>query len=57
MKSPDVQKRILEDIQRGSTAKVEGTPTFYIDGQSLNPLPNGVDEFAAIVNSKLQASK
>ncbi len=57
MKSTDVQNRILEDIQRGSAAKVSGTPTFFIDGQALNPTPNGVDEFAAIVNNKLQASK
>jgi len=57
LKSPDVEKRILEDIQRGSNAKVEGTPTFYINGQSLNPLPKGVDEFAAIIDSTLQAAK
>ena len=38
LKSPDVEKRILEDIQRGSIAKVEGTPTFFINGQSLNPI-------------------
>ena len=56
-KSPDIQKIILEDIQRGSNAKVEGTPTFYIDGQALSPNPNGVEEFAAVINSKLQASK
>jgi len=57
IKSPDVQKLVLEDIQRGTNAKVAGTPTFFIDGQALNPTPNGVDEFAAIVNTKLQASK
>jgi protein-disulfide isomerase len=57
LKSPDVEKRILEDIQRGSAAKVEGTPTFYINGQSINPLPMGVDEFAAIINGTPQAAK
>jgi len=57
LKSPDIEKRILEDIKRGSDAKVEGTPTFYINGRSLNPLPSGVDEFVTIVDSSLQASK
>jgi protein-disulfide isomerase len=57
LKSPDVERRILEDIQRGSIAKVEGTPTFYINGQSLNPLPKGVDDFAAIIDSTPQAAK
>jgi protein-disulfide isomerase len=57
LKSRDVQDRILADIQRGSAAKVQGTPTFFIDGQALDPTPNGVDEFAAVVNTKLQASK
>jgi len=57
LKSPDVEKRILEDIQRGSNARVEGTPTFYINGQSLNPLPSGVDDFAAIIDATPQPSK
>ncbi len=57
LKSPDVEKRILEDIQRGSVAKVAGTPSFYINGQALDPLPKGVDEFAAIINATPQAAK
>ena len=56
-KSPDVEKRILEDIKRGSDAKVEGTPSFYINGRMLDPLPKGVDEFVTIVDSSLQATK
>jgi protein-disulfide isomerase len=57
LKSPDVEKRILEDIQRGSVAKVQGTPSFYINGQALDPLPKGVDDFAAIIESTPQAAK
>ena len=57
VKSLDVEKRILEDIQRGSNAKVEGTPTFFINGRSLNPLPRGVDEFAVIIDSTTQSAK
>jgi|KBSMisStandDraft_5_1062788.scaffolds.fasta_scaffold166573_3 protein-disulfide isomerase len=57
LKSPDVEKRILEDIQRGSAAKVDGTPTFFVNGQPMKPLPTGVDEFAALINAVPTASK
>lgn len=53
VKSPDVERRILEDIKRGSEARVEGTPSFYINGRALNPLPAGVDEFAAVIDSSV----
>ena len=56
-KSPEIEKRILEDIQRGSDAKVASTPTFIVNGQSLDPLPNGVDEFAAKIGVVPPASK
>jgi len=57
LKSPDVEKRILEDIQRGSAAKVDGTPTFFVNGQNIKPLPTGVDEFAAAITAPITASK
>jgi protein-disulfide isomerase len=57
LKSPDVEKRILEDIQRGGVAKVNSTPTFIINGRSIDPLPKGVDEFATLIDSPPQAAK
>lgn len=57
LKSPDVEKRILEDIQRGSAAKVDGTPTFFVNGHDMKPLPTGVDEFAAMIDAAPPASK
>jgi len=57
MKSPDIEKRILEDIQRGSTAKVAFTPTFIVNGRLLDPSPTGVDEFAVAVGAVPPASK
>jgi protein-disulfide isomerase len=56
VKSPDVENRILEDIKRGSNAKVGGTPTFFINGRSIDPLPMGVDEFAKIIDDALPTS-
>jgi protein-disulfide isomerase len=55
VKSTEVDKRILEDIQRGSNLKVSGTPSFFINGRSVDPLPSGVDEFAKIVDDALQS--
>jgi protein-disulfide isomerase len=55
VKSTDVDRRILEDIQRGSNLKVSGTPSFFINGRSVDPLPSGVDEFAKIVDDALQS--
>jgi len=57
MKSPDIEKRILEDIQRGSDAKVASTPTFIVNGLSLDPLPSGVEEFAIAIGVAPPAPK
>jgi formate-nitrite transporter family protein len=35
MDSPEVQKRITSDMQRGSGVGVTGTPTVFIEGQML----------------------
>jgi hypothetical protein len=47
----------LKIFNGAASAKVEGTPSFYINGQALNPLPKGVDDFAAIIESTPQAAK
>ncbi len=61
VKSPDVENRIAEDIRRGTKVNVGGTPTFFINGQQVDPLPKGVDEFTKLVddalNSPSQAQK
>jgi len=51
MKSPDIERRILEDIQRGTNAKVASTPTFIVNGRALDPQPSGVDDFAAAIDA------
>jgi len=56
VKSIDVEKRISDDIKRGSEAKVGGTPTFFINGHAVEPLPSGVDEFASIVDAAMKSS-
>ena len=57
LKSLDVERRILEDIKRGSDAKVMGTPSFYINGRAIDPLPAGVDEFTVVIDESIKATK
>ena len=57
LKSPETEKKILEDIQRGTDSKVNQTPSFFINGQALEPTPNGVNEFAAAIEAKIPATK
>lgn len=56
VKSTDVENRIAEDIRRGTKVNVNGTPTFFINGQQVDPLPKGVDEFSALIDAAIQSS-
>ena len=51
-KSPDVEARILSDVARGRAAQVDGTPTFFVNGQRVWDLPSLAD-FQQIIESKL----
>ncbi len=37
MESPEVAARVRADSQRGSSLRVEGTPTIFINGRQLRP--------------------
>ena len=56
--NPDLQKRVLRDLDSGTRAGISGTPTFFLNGQKLD---NGVvgdkDAFAkAIADIKLKVN-
>jgi protein-disulfide isomerase len=57
MHSPDVEKRILEDVARARDAKLEGTPTIFVNGQKIEPLPKNVDEIVRVVDDRLRATR
>jgi len=57
MRSPEVQQRILSDITRGRQASVMGTPTFFVNGQRIEPLPANVDEFIRAMDDQLRAAR
>lgn len=51
MQSPELTNRVAADRMRGNALGVEGTPTFFINGQMLPYLPQTVDEFEDIIRS------
>ena len=52
MRSPQLQDRILQDVVRARDANVQGTPTFFIDGQIVN-IPMSINAFVDAIESRL----
>jgi protein-disulfide isomerase len=57
MHSRDAQTRILQDVERARNAQVQGTPTFFMNNQRLEPLPKNVDDLVRAVDDRLRAAK
>jgi len=53
MRSPEVQQRVLQDVTRAQDAKINETPTFYINGQKVTTRPNSADEFSKLIQDAL----
>ena len=56
-RSPEIEARVLADVERGRSAQVDATPTFFVNGQRIWELPQSVEEFQKIVQSHLPAAK
>ncbi|HBF12914.1 MAG TPA: hypothetical protein DDW49_05935 [Deltaproteobacteria bacterium] len=52
MASPETKQTILGDIQLGEKAKVEGTPSIYLNGRKLNGW-NRKDFFKAVIEEEI----
>ena len=52
LRSPEIQQRILKDVERGQDAKVEATPTFFIDGQQIH-VRLSIEDFVQAIESHL----
>ncbi len=50
--SPEIQQRILKDVERGQDAKVEATPTFFINGEQVHPRLS-MEDFVQVIESHL----
>jgi protein-disulfide isomerase len=53
MRSPQLQTRVLQDVERAQQANVEAVPTFFIDGQKQN-LPPSIQAFVDMIESHLR---
>src|SRR5438552_135127 len=52
MDSPQLQERILKDVERGEDAKVDSVPTFFIDGQRVH-INLSMEDFVQVVEAHL----
>ena len=52
MDSPQLQDRILKDVERGEDAKVDSVPTFFIDGQRVH-INLSMEDFVQVVEAHL----
>jgi protein-disulfide isomerase len=52
MRSPEVQTRILKDVERGQEAKVEAVPTFFMNGEQIH-VRLSMEDFVQAVESHL----
>jgi protein-disulfide isomerase len=49
LRSPETRQRVLDDMQTGRTLQIEGTPTFFLNGQKLSPIPPTVEAFSKVI--------
>lgn len=52
MESPQIQERILKDVERGQNAKVEAVPTFFINGEQVH-IKLSMDDFVQVIEAHL----
>lgn len=53
LNAAETQKVVMEQKQEGRNAGVNATPTFFIDGQKVDPLPRDFQEFDQLIQQHL----
>lgn len=53
LNAAETQKVVMEQKQEGRNAGVNATPTFFIDGQKVDPLPRNFQEFDQLIQQHL----
>lgn len=53
LNSAETQKIVMEQKRQGRKAGVNATPTFYIEGEKVDPLPRTFDQFDRVVQQYL----
>ena len=55
--SPELQRRISDDVASATAARVEGTPTFFLNGHQIALPPASAEAFEQAIDSELRQSK
>ena len=53
LNSAETQKTVMEQKQEGREAGVNATPTFFIEGKMIDPLPQNFEQFDSIIQKYL----
>lgn len=53
----ETQKTVMEQKQEGADMGVNSTPSFYLDGEEVEPLPKTYEEFKALIEKHLAEKK
>lgn len=53
MENPQIQERVLGDVQRGDKANVQAVPTFLINGQQVH-VRLSMEEFVQVIEANLK---
>ena len=54
--SKEVESKILAQYKEGVRLGVQGTPTFFINGQKLESNPRSVEEFTKLIKDAKTAA-
>ena len=52
MESPQLQDRILKDVQRGDDVKIDAVPTFFINGERIH-IKLSMEDFVQVIEAHL----
>lgn len=57
LNASETQKIVMQQRQEGLDKGVNATPTFFINGQKVEPLPKTYEEFKAVIQKHLEKKK
>lgn len=53
----ETQKTVMQQKQEGADMGVNSTPSFYLDGEEVDPLPKTFKEFKTLIDKRLAEKK
>ncbi|WP_185958180.1 DsbA family protein [Fodinibius sediminis] len=54
LNAAETQEAVMQQRQEGVSKGVNSTPTFFIEGEKVDPLPKSYEEFEAIIQKHLE---